>query len=213
VPGVSLLERRLARWQALLVLLVNNEPQELPGSTLGQPAAQPDAGLHGAPSGWPGRRRLAADRWPDRAQGKGGSRPPRKDANSHLAGGTGLLTSTDAPWLLSAVTQAAAAILALGVGSLSVASIFLFRAGQFRSNAATPFRRSLPRLGLALGAAGVCALLALILGSLGLFLLPTAPPLVLTILCATAAAFLVASAASALLTVYLLWQTLREVSG
>jgi len=144
-----------------------------------------------------------------------------KATNSHLGGGTGLLTSTDAPWLLSAVTQAAAAILALGVGSLSVATmgslsvatIFLFRAGDFRKFAATPFRRCLPRLGLALGAAGVCALLALILGSLGLFLLATAPPLVLTILSATAAAFLVASAASALLTAYLLWQTLREVSG
>ncbi len=47
------------------VLLANGNRQGTRPSTLGQPAAQPDAGVGGAPFGWPGRRRLAASRWPE----------------------------------------------------------------------------------------------------------------------------------------------------
>jgi hypothetical protein len=130
-----------------------------------------------------------------------------------LGGVAGLLTSSTAPWLLSAVTQAAAAILALGVGSLSVATIFLFRAGDYHRYAATPFRQRLQRLGRALALAGVCALLALMVGSVGLLILVIASPILLTILCVMAAVLLVLSALGALATAYLLWQTVQDVSS
>lgn len=124
-----------------------------------------------------------------------------------------MLTSIDAPWLLSAVTQAATTVLALGVGSLSVATVFLFRAGQFHKNAAEPLRGHLPQLGLALIGAGVCALLAVMVGSTGLLLLANATPLVLTVLSVAAAVLLVLSAVGALVTAWLLWRMIREVAG
>lgn len=133
--------------------------------------------------------------------------------NSRCWEGTALLTSIDAPWLLSAVTQAAATILALGVGSLSVATVFLFRAGEFHKKAAEPLRLRLPQVGVALIGAGVSALLAVMVGSTGLLLLAKVTPVVLTALSVAAVVLLLLSAVGAFVMAYLLWRIVREVAG
>jgi len=94
-----------------------------------------------------------------------------------------------------------------------VAAVFLFRAGQFHTHAATPFRRRLEALACGLGCAGLGALLALGFGSVGLLVLRAAASPVLTAVSIVAAVSLLVSAMGALKTAYVLWQILREVSG